>query len=336
MHFCTEGADGQLMTNRFRILLLFALSSAFVFAVLVGCASPDSNGETNPVEVEEANQSAGFLDSFGCDDQLLKDEIMQLSQNNESTPFRIELLKIYEGEETLRTEDRLECVAQAKLSTAEDSPVRYWIEIDDDDDVFVGYRIVDELTNSPTGGNTPIGSSTLEATSTPEPTPLPGYGPGILAVGRDIEPGIYAGKVGLGVFDSCYWARLKGVSGDFDDIITNDNAIGQFYISVSDSDEYLEVTCRITPLADWPEPEEPPQSIAPGIHLVGRDIAPGTYQGEAGTGVLDSCYWGRLSGLSGGFDDIIANGNAAGAFYVSVLPTDTGLSTHCSLELVRE
>ncbi len=197
-----------------------------------------------------------------------------------------------------------------------------------------------EPSEAATSTATPIPTSTPTpvptATPTPTATPVPGWGPGTLAVGRDIEPGIYAGKAGLGVFDSCYWARLRGVSGDLSDIIANDNAIGQFYISVSDSDEYLEVACRITPLSDWPEPEEPPQSIEPGIHLVGRDITPGTYQGEAGTGVLESCYWGRLSGLSGGFDDIIANDNAIGSFYVSVLPTDTALSTHCALERVEE
>ena len=196
------------------------------------------------------------------------------------------------------------------------------------------------ITPSPLPASTATSIPTTQGVTppiqTPTSTPVPGYGPGILAVGQDIEPGIYAGKVGLGVFDSCYWARLRGVSGDFSDIIANDNAIGQFYISVADSDEYLEVGCRITPIADWPEPEEPPQSIEPGIHLVGRDITPGTYQGQVGTGVLDSCYWARLSGLSGEFNDIIANDNANGSFYVSVSPTDLAFTNQCALEAVRE
>ncbi len=181
---------------------------------------------------------------------------------------------------------------------------------------------------------TPI--PTTPATATPEPTPVPGYRAGTHAVGRDITPGIYAGRAGEGLFDSCYWARLSGVSGELDDIIANDNANGQFYIHVLESDGYLEVGCRIVPIEEWPLPDEPSTSVEPGMHLVGRDIAPGTYQGEAGTGLLDSCYWGRLSGLSGELDDIIANDNANGSFYVSVSPTDIALATHCALELVEE
>ncbi len=179
-------------------------------------------------------------------------------------------------------------------------------------------------------------TSTATATATPEPTPVPGYGAGTYAVGRDITPGIYAGRAGEGLFASCYWARLSGVSGQLDDIIANDNANGQFYIHVLESDGYLEVGCRIVPIEEWPLPDAPSASVEPGMHLVGRDIAPGTYQGEAGTGFLDSCYWGRLSGLSGELDDIIANDNANGSFYVSVSPTDVALATHCALELVEE
>ena len=55
-----------------------------------------------------------------------------------------------------------------------------------------------------------------------------------------------------------------------------------------------------------------------GMYLVGRDITPGTYRGKAGTDVLSSCYWARLSGLSEDFDDLIANDNATGSYYVSV------------------
>jgi hypothetical protein len=44
-----------------------------------------------------------------------------------------------------------------------------------------------------------------------------------------------------------------------------------------------------------------------GVFLVGDEIAPGEYRTDSG-----DCYWARLSGTSGEFEDIIANGNGAG------------------------
>ena len=138
------------------------------------------------------------------------------------------------------------------------------------------------------------------------------------------------------MFGSCYWERLSGVSGEFSDIIVNDNAVGQFYIEILPTDKYFKIDCDITPLDAWPEPAEPLSDIELGTYLVGRDIAPGTYQGKAGTGVLDSCYWGRLSGVSGEFSDVIANDNAVGNYFVSVKASDFALSTTCDLELEDE
>ena len=177
-------------------------------------------------------------------------------------------------------------------------------------------------------------TSTPPPTPTPTPTPVPKLSlePGMYKVGNDIEPGIYAGETGIDIFESCYWARLTDASGDFDSIISNDNAIGHFYIEVQPTDEYLKFDCEITPIEDWPAPSESLTQIGPGTYIVGRDIAPGTYHGNAGSDVLDSCYWGRLSGLSGDFDDIIANENANGSYYVTVASTDFALTTGCGLE----
>jgi len=52
-----------------------------------------------------------------------------------------------------------------------------------------------------------------------------------------------------------------------------------------------------------------------GIFLVGDDIAPGEYRSEAA-----DCYWARLSGTSGDFEEIIANGN--GATVVTIAESD--------------
>ena len=140
---------------------------------------------------------------------------------------------------------------------------------------------------------------------------------------------------GYGVLDSCYWARLQGVSGALDDILANDNAMGQFYIEVLEGDAYLETHCQMTPLADWPEPSAMPDNLKPGTYLVGRDIIAGTYKGEAGEEVSDWCYWARLNNVAGDLGAIAANHNATGGpFYVEVLDSDYALNTTCALERV--
>ncbi len=50
---------------------------------------------------------------------------------------------------------------------------------------------------------------------------------------------------------------------------------------------------------------------------------------------MDSCYWERLSGLSGDFDDLIANDNANGSYYVTIDASDVAFTTDCKLALAE-
>ena len=152
-------------------------------------------------------------------------------------------------------------------------------------------------------------------------------------VGRDIRPGVYAGMARTGALDSCSWTRLSGVSGELSDVIAIDNARGQFYVEILDTDKYFKTGCSMTHLDDWPTPDEPLSKIEIGTHIVGRDIRPGVYAGMAGTGALDSCSWTRLSGVSGELSDVIAIDNARGQFYVEILDTDKYFKTGCVLEI---
>lgn len=61
-----------------------------------------------------------------------------------------------------------------------------------------------------------------------------------------------------------------------------------------------------------------------GTFLVGEDIAPGTYRTD-GSG--NFCYWARLSGLSGEFQDIITNGVPEGSAYVTISASDVAFET---------
>lgn len=60
-----------------------------------------------------------------------------------------------------------------------------------------------------------------------------------------------------------------------------------------------------------------------GTFLVGADIEPGTYR-TAGT---DTCYWARLSGTLGSFDEIIANNFGAGQQVVTIDASDVAFET---------
>jgi hypothetical protein len=74
--------------------------------------------------------------------------------------------------------------------------------------------------------------------------------PGMYLIGRDIKAGTYKGQAGSDITSSCYWSRLNNVSGEFDGIIANDNAIGQFYVLVSASDFALSTACEIERVGD--------------------------------------------------------------------------------------
>ncbi|MET9833614.1 hypothetical protein ABZ078_30890 [Streptomyces sp. NPDC006385] len=65
-----------------------------------------------------------------------------------------------------------------------------------------------------------------------------------------------------------------------------------------------------------------------GTYVVGQDIEPGTYRtaGPEET-ALPNCYWARLSGTSGEFDEIIANGNTAGPTTVTISAGDEAFQT---------
>lgn len=68
--------------------------------------------------------------------------------------------------------------------------------------------------------------------------------PGTYMITYDILPGIYQGNAGA---NSCYWARLRDVSGELSGIITNDFiSSGQFYVQVNQTDFALETSCDLS------------------------------------------------------------------------------------------
>lgn len=172
------------------------------------------------------------------------------------------------------------------------------------------------------------GSTTGGGAATAAPTaaaPSNTFKPGTYLVGSDIQPGIYEGKTA----DSCYWSRLKDVSGSLDSILANDNSVGQFYIEVVQGDYALKIGCEIAPMASVAKPAAFLTSLPPGTYLIGRDIEAGTFKGQAGS---DTCYWARLKNVNGGVDSIIANDNSNGQYFIQVSADDFALTVKCQVD----
>jgi hypothetical protein len=62
--------------------------------------------------------------------------------------------------------------------------------------------------------------------------PATQIGDGTWRIGIDIEPGTYR----IDGTDSCYWQRERGFSGEFNEIITNDNPRGPAIVTISPND----------------------------------------------------------------------------------------------------
>lgn len=184
--------------------------------------------------------------------------------------------------------------------------------------------------------STPIPEPTETNTPEPSSTPIQGLVKiGTHLVGKDIQPGIYWGQTGDKIFDSCYWTRMSDLTGDFGSLIANDNAIGQYYVEIKDTDFAFETACEMI-LLEYAPSIEFGNELPPGTYLMSRDIKPGMYQGQAGDDILDSCYWARMSDLAGDFGSLIANDNATGSFYIQVLESDFALKTNCPLVWISE
>jgi len=68
---------------------------------------------------------------------------------------------------------------------------------------------------------------------------------------------------------------------------------------------------------------KPAKSFSDGTYEVGKDIEAGRYKTEG----TNSCYYERLSGLSGKFEDIISNDNSSGQAIIVIQPSDVAFKT---------
>jgi hypothetical protein len=199
-----------------------------------------------------------------------------------------------------------------------------------------------EVSQNPTQPGSPSDSSTLDAilaqVATPTPTvnvqPGISYEPGTYLVHDQIQPGFYQGEAGMEPGQACYWARLRDLTEAFESILASDTRLGQFYLEVKSSDMALQVYCTITSIdPNLPQVSSFEQRLPPGMYLVGADILPGRYQGQA---IDQTCTWERLSGVDREPNSLILSGTETGDFVIEVQSSDFALSTGCDLERISE
>lgn len=150
---------------------------------------------------------------------------------------------------------------------------------------------------------------------------------------RSFGDGTHTGVAGTwrntGNADGCYWERLAGFGGTLEDIIANDFTYdGRSIVTVASGDAGFSSSRCGTWVPDvGPITLSPTEPFAGGTFRVGRDISPGTWRSSPGT---ENCYWERLSGFSGEFEELIANDLASGQLMVTISASDVGFtSTRC-------
>ena len=129
-------------------------------------ATPVPTATPRPTATPQPTPTPPITMTLGCNDELFKQEVLELSEDNQGS-VTIRILKLHEGAKAIeRTNRVLRCMGEAKLSRGGDRYITYHIEIDRDGDQFIGYEIGDLI--SP-----PTPTPTARPTATPMPTPTP-------------------------------------------------------------------------------------------------------------------------------------------------------------------
>lgn len=180
------------------------------------------------------------------------------------------------------------------------------------------------------GGAIAVGSTVdwqLRANLMGEVTPTAQFPTGTWRVNGDIAPGTYRNSDSS---QTCYWKRMSGFSGSFDEINANGIADYRVIVTISPSDAGFESSRCGTWSPDLsPTTPSPTAPFGEGMYLVGHEIAPGTWRNSDSS---ESCYWKRMRSFTGEFDDIIANGLSESIQTVTIAATDAGFeSSRCGV-----
>lgn len=163
----------------------------------------------------------------------------------------------------------------------------------------------------------------LTGVSCQPPPPPVTFGPGLHRIGIDIPAGTYRNS---GFSSGCYWERLSGFGGTFDEIIANNFTYVRQIVELKPTDAGFDADGECGTWSNDLSPSKAPAaSFGGGIWQVPSEIAPGLWRNAP---IDTGCYWERLAGFSGEFDDIIANDFISDKtpVVVDVSASDTGFS----------
>jgi hypothetical protein len=155
------------------------------------------------------------------------------------------------------------------------------------------------------------------------PTPF-NFGSGKKLVPSEVAAGTYRMRTPA---PGCYWERLSGLGGTFGEILANGNPAGPEIVSIAATDKAFNSSrCAPWSAALSAITTSPTAAVGDGTWQVVIDIAAGTWRSAGGT----TCYWQRMKGFSGTFDDIIANDNTGPSTIVEIGASDKAFSsTRC-------
>ena len=160
-------------------------------------------------------------------------------------------------------------------------------------------------------------------TRPPPAPPVQTFQPGQYLVGAQIPAGRYVMNAGVG----CYWERQSGLGGTLDEILANDfrGYAGRAIVDLVPGDVGFEFDGDCGALTTYVPSNLLSTTIIPGTHVVGDHIVPGTYVAN----VSDGCYWERLTGFSGDFDELIANDfiSSSSQQFVTIGLSDVGFTS---------
>ena len=180
---------------------------------------------------------------------------------------------------------------------------------------------------STTTTTTTSAPGTTTTTTTLAAGPRTTFGAGTWRVGTDIAPGrYYADPPTTG----CYWARLSGFGGSFNEILANDFVAfdaAQLIVDISPSDRGFSTEPACGTWFNTPR-HGLQTSITGGTWLVGLQVAPGTYRAV----VTSTCYWERLRSFAGDLNAIIENDfiNTPQQVFVTMSGGEVGFNTDAS------
>ncbi len=148
------------------------------------------------------------------------------------------------------------------------------------------------------------------------------FGEGTHTVGEDISPGIYyADEAG----DFCYFERVSGFSGEFEDVIANQIVDGRAIVEILESDAgFTSERCGEWRSQPGQIRDDPSAPFENGIYLVGGEIHPGTWRAEGGG---ENCYWARLTGFTSVLDNVVTNEFGNPEPVVEISESDTGFES---------